>query len=507
MKRHLIILLLVLIVGSLSGQRVKGRLEEVDGKQVLTLWGTHRERGYAHGYLLGEDFVSIFDEYIVKFLCDSSVNYYNTMQELFINRYSIEDKYQIEAEAMLQGMLDKGTDIYNNILERNLNSKDILICNAIPDLSQLMYLLPNSMGCASISSWGSSTEAELDGHLVITRLLDWDAHSSLYENNLLIVNLPSEESEQPWISFTFAGFLGALSGINAAQVGAFMHMGNEFQCQANDPYYPILLTIRNGIELDDYNQDKQNNPQDIVQAIKDRNRSMGSIVHAFQDHGNESPPLIIESNNVKEVDVRDKSDNTAINGSNLAATNHFRTLYSPATCSRYDGIIDSLNISATISAQRSWQILANAAKSEGNLQAIQYIGSKNLIKWSTTSSKENLAYSKAPTQFYLDSLFSNPAKINIEQSPNRIPSFVLKQNYPNPFNHSTTIEFQLTKTENVSLTIFNSLGEVVKNLVTQKLNSGHHHYEWNAEGFPSGIYFYQLQTKAHSQIKKLLLLK
>lgn len=85
--------------------------------------------------------------------------------------------------------------------------------------------------------------------------------------------------------------------------------------------------------------------------------------------------------------------------------------------------------------------------------------------------------------------------------------FTLGQNYPNPFNPSTTIEFTIAKAGWVILKIYNVLGEVVTELIAAQLNTGNYRYNWNAEGLPSGVYFYRLETKGLSQTKKLLLLK
>lgn len=86
-------------------------------------------------------------------------------------------------------------------------------------------------------------------------------------------------------------------------------------------------------------------------------------------------------------------------------------------------------------------------------------------------------------------------------------SFNLEQNYPNPFNPSTTINFSISEASNVSLKVFNSLGEEVETLVANKLIAGNYKYDWNAEGLPSGIYFYQIKTSRFAKTKKMMLLK
>jgi hypothetical protein len=81
----------------------------------------------------------------------------------------------------------------------------------------------------------------------------------------------------------------------------------------------------------------------------------------------------------------------------------------------------------------------------------------------------------------------------IIKMPNALISkFQLKQNYPNPFNPSTTIEFELPKTGNVTLKIFNILGEKVATLVSDRLTTGSYSYDWDASNLASGVYLYRL---------------
>ncbi len=73
-------------------------------------------------------------------------------------------------------------------------------------------------------------------------------------------------------------------------------------------------------------------------------------------------------------------------------------------------------------------------------------------------------------------------------------SYNLYQNYPNPFNPTTTIEFEIPKASNVTLKIFNIIGEEVTTLVSDRLTAGSYTYEWDASSVASGIYMYRLST-------------
>ena len=88
--------------------------------------------------------------------------------------------------------------------------------------------------------------------------------------------------------------------------------------------------------------------------------------------------------------------------------------------------------------------------------------------------------------------------------PNR---YDLMQNYPNPFNPTTTIEFHLEKPENVSIVIFNAVGQKVARLVDGFKEQGIHRVTFDAADFSSGLFFYHIRTAGFSQTKKMLLLK
>ena len=91
--------------------------------------------------------------------------------------------------------------------------------------------------------------------------------------------------------------------------------------------------------------------------------------------------------------------------------------------------------------------------------------------------------------------------------------FTLDQNYPNPFNPTTQITFSLKSNEQVSLVVYNMLGQQVRTLVNgQEMAAGSYSATWNGlddRGFQmaSGAYVYRLQTKSFSMTRTMMLLK
>jgi len=83
----------------------------------------------------------------------------------------------------------------------------------------------------------------------------------------------------------------------------------------------------------------------------------------------------------------------------------------------------------------------------------------------------------------------------------------LGQNYPNPFNQSTTISFNLASKSKVSLVVLNANGQEVASIESKDLPAGNYTREWDASGFPAGMYYYRLQAGSVVETKKLILLK
>ena len=85
--------------------------------------------------------------------------------------------------------------------------------------------------------------------------------------------------------------------------------------------------------------------------------------------------------------------------------------------------------------------------------------------------------------------------------------FNLSQNYPNPFNPYTVIFFQLPVTRNVTLKVYDVLGNEIAVLVNEEKQAGNHEIDFNASLLSSGVYFYQLKAGEFSETKKMILLR
>ena len=102
--------------------------------------------------------------------------------------------------------------------------------------------------------------------------------------------------------------------------------------------------------------------------------------------------------------------------------------------------------------------------------------------------------------------------VSLSESTSLPNKFVLHQNYPNPFNPKTTLEYELPFNAFIKITIYDMLGNEVKNLVSTNQSPGFKSIQWNStnnQGEPvsAGVYLYSIEAGNFRQTKKMILLK
>ncbi|GAG50396.1 unnamed protein product, partial [marine sediment metagenome] len=90
--------------------------------------------------------------------------------------------------------------------------------------------------------------------------------------------------------------------------------------------------------------------------------------------------------------------------------------------------------------------------------------------------------------------------------------FAISQNYPNPFNLTTTIQYSLTKKSDVTISIFNTIGQVVRRFDQGFQQPGNYKVVWGGKDnqghdAPSGLYFYQIIADGFVNVKRMVLVK
>lgn len=109
-------------------------------------------------------------------------------------------------------------------------------------------------------------------------------------------------------------------------------------------------------------------------------------------------------------------------------------------------------------------------------------------------------------------IISESSIVEVEEDKDLLPgSFDLFQNFPNPFNPSTRIQYQVSSNSQVTLKVYDILGNEIATLVNEEKTSGSYEVEFNPSSIShqpsSGVYFCRLQTENYSKTIKMLYLK
>jgi len=83
----------------------------------------------------------------------------------------------------------------------------------------------------------------------------------------------------------------------------------------------------------------------------------------------------------------------------------------------------------------------------------------------------------------------------------------LSQSYPNPFNAAAVITYELAVTSNVTLEIYNLLGEKVATLIDERQDPGQKSVVWDASRVSSGLYFYKLTAGDFTETRRMMLVR
>lgn len=219
-----LILVFALSASSLLGQApstatkpkptVTGRLETVEGMQVLTLWGTLKQRSFAEGYLMAE----AIDDLVDNFMLSRRVSFGSPkawdllVRPAVLGRFRFSEDDRIHARGVVAGMKARDpASIRIEALGRDLQPKDLLVASCIPDMVGLL--------CSSFVAWGKETQGDT---LLFGRNLDYFATKALTQRTMIIVRAPRGE-RRGWVSLGWPGIRGCVTGFSDAGVGLAIH--------------------------------------------------------------------------------------------------------------------------------------------------------------------------------------------------------------------------------------------------------------------------------------------
>ena len=359
---------------------VHGKLSIVEGIRVLSLWGAPEERGYAQGLLLGHDIVQLLDAWVSRGLQSARAeargsHAFAESQRITRAVFDWPDAFQAELRGLLRGIeaAHEGP-AHVPALGRPISFDDLLTINALPELSML--------GCSSFAAWGPLTH----DHLTLAgRNLDWHAVPSLAEAQIVTVYGADERHQRlGWVSVTWPGFIGCLTGMNGEGVTLSMHdvsvlppaeamallapsADSTPRDRPSPPFLPRGLILREAIE----SARSQTAREDIDRVLR-RHRSLtgNNLPVSLPFRGTEPASLVFEYDG--HVGTQ---GGLMVRAAKIAAyqlcTNHYllrKDVPTPqnVTCDRYqrlDAQLETLRQSGDrLDREKAWDLLRSVAE-------------------------------------------------------------------------------------------------------------------------------------------------
>jgi len=493
----------VLLVFLLNTQhlfsQVNGEIILDTGKiTVLKIWGTHSQRGFAYGYFLGAKMRSVYINYIIP-----TFGSYLSVARSFISEGSnlkIDTAYISEAKALVKGAAAAGVDT------TGMDYINLLVGNCLLDLDAFAPKKGGNMfgmGCSALMSWGDATlGTDLNGKSAVTRHLDWDIDQYLNNNQVMVVSLPSEPDEQPWLLIGFAGQISALSGTNNSGLSAFQHVLNLNNTPTfGQQYEPIWFSIRKALEKKDYNQDGVQDVNDIRSVLTDHTQGYAGTyivtTSASSTAGADSLIAMVAelSPAVPKFTFRTNSFADSIPGDNLYAANDAIARNNAYNfCSRYNSVVSVMGNGTGIGSEQNWEIMRNHSRNTGyNIQQMQVLPESRVLKLAVYKNGR-CAYLNDPMIFSLDSLFA-PSRLTGVREVNTLNINI----YPNP--GSNRVYVNTGDNENSQLAISDITGKEIFRSEIMDLNTA----VVSTDNLPDGIYLVTIHSKKGIVTRKLVI--
>ncbi len=297
---------------------INGRLTMNEGQPVLSLWGTPKERGFAHGYLMAQKIIDGVRHDFEHALKPLGKKYDAIVTKFIVPKFHFEPHEEEELTALFEGMKaakPKG-GLRVDALGRDLGLIDLKALNTFGDWYGL--------GCSSMAVWGKRTVDELP---LIGRNFDFPTFDLVLGHQFIIVHAPREK-RAGFVAVTYPGCIGVLTAMNTDGTFASIHdVKNRPQLKdAARPNVPRLLAMRRMMESLTGN--------DICPRALKMAQSWPTLygnnimVAAAKAYGDQAGAGVLEYDSKTEKDkgatLRSLTGESKKSGGCLACTNHHR---------------------------------------------------------------------------------------------------------------------------------------------------------------------------------------
>lgn len=312
---------------------VAGRLNEADGLQVLELWGDPSEAGYAHGYLMAEKIVTLFDEFVLDDRAGVPAKMYASVLQPSVRRLFVwTPEQEAELAGLLRGMQDRlGADrVRSAKLDRPLDIDDLKAVNALSDWRGAL--------CSTFSVWGSRTA---DGQTITGRNLDYFSTTGMARSQLIIVRR-GDAQHRGWAAVSWPAVIGVLTAMNADGVSIALHDTRGLAATEAGGFTPRALALRAALE--------RAGPNSFIDDVRGVFESLrvfpGNNVHLSGPAGSGHDAAAVfeyDGNSAGHgVSLRRPDPNTPELADAIVCTNHMRLRMEPTACRRYASLVEQL---------------------------------------------------------------------------------------------------------------------------------------------------------------------
>ena len=319
-----------------------GALRWMKGLPVLQLTGTARERGFAHGFLVGEQIVDFFEFYVLEDRWQSATRYEAEFAPFLRSHFDYDPEYLAEVDAVVEGMKASGMDLRVEWLGRDFGRVDLLAVNAYierraaqPSPAAASSLngpapAPSGPACTQFAFWGEATQgSELAGGLIAGRNMDGevDLRKVTVSHFLLFAVDPSEPGRRRWVSAMWPGFVGTITGINEEGLYAMENAGGSGPGPVVDGLTPCSWVQRNILE----NAGEESTPASIGKRFEAFRSPAGGvfgggsiILWAVPYRGQPAPAFVSEGDRFG-TDIREPGEVAPASPFGIMAANHYMT--------------------------------------------------------------------------------------------------------------------------------------------------------------------------------------
>lgn len=306
-----------------------GALRWMKGLPVLQLQGTPEERGYAHGFLVGEQIRDFFEFYVLEDSWRSARRY----QEIFVpfleSHFDHDPEYLAEVDAVVAGMEASGMDMRVEWLDRPFRRVDLLAINAYIERRATRPSPAPGPSCSQFAFWGEATQgSEMEGGLIAGRNMDGevDLRKVTVSHFLLFAVDPANPGKKRWFSAMWPGFVGTISGINEDGLYSMENAGGTGPGPVVNGLTPCTWVQRHILE----NAGRESTPNSILERIQAFRSGGGGafgagsvILWAVPYTGQPAPAFVSEGDRFGTA-VRGPTEAAPTSPFDIMATNHYR---------------------------------------------------------------------------------------------------------------------------------------------------------------------------------------